>query len=280
MTLPPLNAIPDFTAGLIYGFTGDQHLDELHTCMTDIDPLIKDAKKAIGDIKRGRVVAGIKDIGAIVLLLPDAFAGCTNPGIKTDIAAIEAWAEVFKHPLELSKIVGMNWLKHGTEVKKDIEEEEADWAAKKFFEAGVATSRALTQLVGPVKPASAKANGLPPINAVPDFTAGFIYGFTGSNHLDELHTCMKDIDPMIKDVQAALVDIKAGNYIHGIESLGKVIIDLPDAVSSCTDPSLKTDIASIEAWAVIFKQPLKLSKTVTKNWLMHGEDIKKNIAED
>lgn len=91
---------------------------------------------------------------------------------------------------------------------------------------------------------------------------------------------MKDIDPMIKDVQAALVDIKAGNYIHGIESLGKVIIDLPDAVSSCTDPSLKTDIASIETWAVIFKQPLKLSKTVTKNWLMHGEDIKKHIAED
>jgi len=49
--LPPLNAAPDFVAGLIYGFTGDNHLDELRTCMGDSDELAKDGQKALADIK-------------------------------------------------------------------------------------------------------------------------------------------------------------------------------------------------------------------------------------
>jgi hypothetical protein len=30
--LPPVNAVPDFVAGLIYGLTGDNHLTELEKC--------------------------------------------------------------------------------------------------------------------------------------------------------------------------------------------------------------------------------------------------------
>ena len=51
VTLPPLNLVPDFTAGLIYGFTGDNHLEELRTCMKDIDPLVDDVEQAITDLK-------------------------------------------------------------------------------------------------------------------------------------------------------------------------------------------------------------------------------------
>jgi hypothetical protein len=54
----------------------------------------------------------------------------------------------------------------------------------------------MTVAVGPIVPVTAM---LPPLNAVPEFTAGLIYGFTGTNHLDELNTCMKDVDPLIKD---------------------------------------------------------------------------------
>ena len=36
VSLPPLDAIPEFTAGLIYGLTGDNHLDEIRHCM-DVD---------------------------------------------------------------------------------------------------------------------------------------------------------------------------------------------------------------------------------------------------
>ena len=33
INLPPLNAVPDFTAGLIYGLTGHNHLAELQGCL-------------------------------------------------------------------------------------------------------------------------------------------------------------------------------------------------------------------------------------------------------
>jgi hypothetical protein len=122
---------------------------------------------------------------------------------------------------------------------------------------------------------------MPPVYPmVPDYTAGLIFGFTGHDHKAELEGCMTDSEVIAADAQKALQDILAGDFIKSMNAIGDLIWMLPDAVSSCTDPSLKTDIASIEAWAVIFKQPLKLSKTVTKNWLMHGEDIKKNIAKD
>ena len=40
------------------------------------------------------------------------------------------------------------------------------------------------------------------------------------------------------------------------------------------------DIAEIEAWAEIFKEPTVLAKTVSKNWLFHGVQIKKDIATE
>ena len=33
LALPPLKLLPNYTAGLIYGFTGVNHLDELEVCM-------------------------------------------------------------------------------------------------------------------------------------------------------------------------------------------------------------------------------------------------------
>ena len=40
------------------------------------------------------------------------------------------------------------------------------------------------------------------------------------------------------------------------------------------------DFASIEAWAKIFTQPATLSKTVAKNWLLHGRKIKADIKQE
>lgn len=37
-------------------------------------------------------------------------------------------------------------------------------------------------------------------------------------------------------------------------------------------------MATIMEWAAIFKQPTKLAKTVSKNWLFHGVEIKKDIT--
>ena len=153
LTLPPVNMVPDFTAGLIYGFTGDNNLDELRTCMQDVDPLVDYAHKAIGDIFSGKVIKGIEDLGDILWLLPDAVAGCDNLG--GDMADIMAWAEVFKHPVKLGKKVSKNWVFHGVQAKKDIAQEKADWAAQDYFKSGEDVADIMTLLVGPVEPKSA-----------------------------------------------------------------------------------------------------------------------------
>ena len=49
---------------------------------------------------------------------------------------------------------------------------------------------------------------------------------------------------------------------------------LQDAVSSCAQlEELKADIDVMLQWAEILKQPTKVAKIASKNWLFHGNDI-------
>eukprot|EP00354_Favella_ehrenbergii_P003814 CAMPEP_0170455760 /NCGR_PEP_ID=MMETSP0123-20130129/3613_1 /TAXON_ID=182087 /ORGANISM="Favella ehrenbergii, Strain Fehren 1" /LENGTH=479 /DNA_ID=CAMNT_0010718997 /DNA_START=15 /DNA_END=1454 /DNA_ORIENTATION=+ len=273
----PLNAVPDFVAGLIFGFTGDNQLDELRVCLKDADDLVKEGKKAISDIKGLNPIAAVKDFGDIVWELPEAVAGCT--GMDDDIAAIEAWAEIFKQPTKLGKTVSKNWLFHGPAIKKDITKQNEDWAAWTTSSAGNDAAIVITGLVGPVEPIK---DGLPPLplplNAIPDFIAGLIFGFTGDNHLDELRTCVTDADALVQDATVVISDIKELHLVQSAKDIGKVIWQLPEAVAGCT--GMDDDIAAIEAWAQIFKQPKKLAETASKHWLFHGTAIKKDIAKE
>ena len=54
-------------------------------------------------------------------MLPDAVKTCQ--GMDDDIAAIEDWADIFHHPVELTELVTRRWLLHGTEVKEAIHEQ-------------------------------------------------------------------------------------------------------------------------------------------------------------
>ena len=120
-------------------------------------------------------------------MLPDAVKTCE--GMDQDIAAIEKWAEIFHHPVQLVELVNKRWLFHGTEIKEAIKQEQEDWAGAQYFNAGNDTAAALVDLLGPINPS--QDDGLPPLNAVNDFAAGLIYGLTGHNHLVELQGCLK-----------------------------------------------------------------------------------------
>ena len=147
--LPPLDAIPEFTAGLIYGLTGDNNLDEIKMCMDVSQPIIDQAVSALDDFKHLHPIAGLKHVGAIFWDLPDAFSSCT--GMDDDIHAIEAWADIFHHPVRLAEEVSKNWLVHGTQIKQDIAENRSDWADHKWFDAGDKAADALVLLLGPIK---------------------------------------------------------------------------------------------------------------------------------
>ena len=112
--------------------------------------------------------------------------------------------------------------------------------------------------------------------AVPDFIAGFIYGFTSENHMRELEMCYNGGTDLLDDVQIALTDIKDGAFLHGLEDIGHVLNHVPDTIANCKN--IDDDLAGIEAWASIFKEPVKLAEEAGKNWLVHQRKIKADIA--
>jgi len=140
--------VPDFTAGLIMGFTGNDYRTELEGCMTDLEPLAKDAKTALGDIKHFHLMKFAGDLGNFIWMLPNAVSTCgTLTELKADLDAMLDWAKILKHPLKVSKIASKNWLFHGAEIKADIEKEEAAWASANFYSAGQDTAAVLIGLV-------------------------------------------------------------------------------------------------------------------------------------
>jgi hypothetical protein len=71
--------------------------------------------------------------------------------LEEDFAAIAAWAEIFTEPAHLAETVTKNLFLHKRGITKDIEQEQADWAAGNYFSAGVDTADVFVKLVGPVE---------------------------------------------------------------------------------------------------------------------------------
>jgi hypothetical protein len=136
---------------------------------------------AISDIKEGKYIDGVKEIGTIVNLFPTAFSNCQN--MDDDFAEIEAWAQIFTEPTTLIKKASKNWLLHKKKVKADIAQEEADWAAKNYFDAGKDTAFAVDVLVPFSK--SGLTYDLPVKGAI-EFLGGFLDGFIDDNHMKDI----------------------------------------------------------------------------------------------
>ena len=148
VALPPIDSVPDFTAGLIYGFTGNDHRVELEGCMTDTTTVVDDAKTFVDDIKGLELLQGIKDAGKIIWDLPNATESCEKLGqLQDDINSMLGWAEIIKTPTQAVKVASKNWLFHGVEIKKDIADEQADYEKKDYYSAGQDTASALLRLI-------------------------------------------------------------------------------------------------------------------------------------
>jgi hypothetical protein len=145
----PVMAIPDFIAGMIYGFTGDNQLEEIEACFHGGQDLVNDAEALVHDLIHGDFIQAIHDNALFADALEGALSTCT--GMEDDFAAIEAWAEIFTEPTHLAETVAKNWILHKRGIKKDMQAESEDWASGNYFGAGVDTADALVKLIGPVE---------------------------------------------------------------------------------------------------------------------------------
>ena len=126
-----------------------------------------------------------------------------------DLQAIKDWATTFTHPGTLAKELSKNWLLHHKKVKTDIAQEEADWSNGKYFDAGVDTALAVDLLIPFQKSLTYDLN----TKGAVEFLGGFLQGFVGDNHMDEIQACGVDAEKEGKSVEQALADLKGGHKV-------------------------------------------------------------------
>ena len=279
--LPPVDPfVPDFTAGLIYAFTGNDHKSELEGCMTDLEPLGTDLEQVLADIKGLHFVKVAQDLGNFIWMLPDAVSTCGElTQLEADLQEMLDWAEMLRQPEAVAKTVSKNWLFHGVSIKKHMNNQKADYASADYYGTGEETGEiALTLLP---KDSVKYFNALPPIDPfVADFTAGLIMGFTGNDRRADLEGCMKDVEPLAKDIKSVLGDLTHFHIIKVVGDLGNFMWMLPDAVEECEKlTELNEDMGVMLEWASLLKQPIHVAEVAAKHWTFHGVEIKADIEK-
>lgn len=144
-----IKAVPEFAAGFLFGMVGDNHLTEFQTCMKSSDQLVPYIDAFITDLESFKIIAAFENFEKFLFHFQEDVAPCKN--VSDDVAAIEAWAAIFKEPTTLVETLGKHWLIHQKAIKKDIASEKADWSAGSYFKAGADIADAVTLAVGPVE---------------------------------------------------------------------------------------------------------------------------------
>ena len=268
----------EFADGFLHGFLVDNNLTSISNCLTDDAASMKYIEKAMAAVIENDMVQASLDLHDFYTSLPTDIAACE--AAKPQVIAIDQWAQIFKKANRSSLVlkVSKNYALHKRAVNADRDLMKADWAAGMYYQTGFVAADLLKILVGPVT----LADSFEPYfnemvvsfptdpTAVPDFVAGFIYGMTGDNDLTEIEACWNGTTLMYDEVEKAIACFKKGGADYttqGFLYLSLVALQFPQAVSTCK--GMDDDIAAIEAWGQIFTDPVALSSTVTKHYLLH-----------
>ena len=117
------------------------------------------------------------------------------------------------------------------------------------------------------------------VHGVPKFLAGFLYGMTAENHLEEITSCYKGGDLMYEELSFALNKVTSDgwdNITQGALELAIVALQIPQELNTCEN--MDEDLAAFEEWLTIFKDPSQLVKTVTKHLALHRKQIMGDVA--
>jgi len=270
-----LMAIPDFVAGFLFGFTGDNHLVEVEACYAGAKLEVVDFSDALSAFEAGDMVKAIKLTKKALDDIQTDLAPCTE--MQDDVKALEEWEQsIFSSPAAAVKDALKHYALHKKAIKSDIAQTKLDWANADYFKAGIDTADAVTLLFGKVEAEEAENFE---VVSVPEFVAGFMYGMTGDNHLEEIEACFQGSEEMYNEIDTAIKDFElAGwdNITQGVLEVGIAILQFPQALSTCE--GMDDDIQALEEWAAIFKSPTELTATLSKNYILHRKEIKHDVA--
>ena len=147
-------AIPDYVAGLVYGLTGDNQLDEFEKCFTASDEIKAMGVQIYNEFAGDEIIQAFEDIGNLASMIPPLMTTCSTD-LQDDLNEISEWAAIFKHPGDLLERVGKNWLVYHFQIHSDFKDIQSDWLSGDYFGAGEVSADFLTKVLTPGMPASA-----------------------------------------------------------------------------------------------------------------------------
>jgi inactivated superfamily I helicase len=192
-----------------------------------------------------------------------------------DVAAIEAWAQIFTSPTNLVADVTKHLVLHRSKIMGELHEVEADWSAGQYMAAGKEAALLMTDAVGPIQTAKSTPENLD-LLMVPEIAAGFVYGMVGDNHLAEMESCYQGVQPLWTHLEAALKDVESFHLLGAMKEFEAFVYHFQEDVAPCM--AMSEDVAAIEAWAQIFKNPTSLVSTATKHYLLHKKAVTADIT--
>jgi len=113
--------------------------------------------------------------------------------------------------------------------------------------------------------------------AAPKWAAGVVFGLVGENNLNEIETCAHDGVSMAPEIEAALHELRTGDFESAVANLMVLVNEIPTLLSDCK--GMNDDITAIKEWASIFNSRALLVATLAKNWVLHKRGIKSDIAD-
>ena len=130
--------ITELVDGFLIGALEVEHVENLDTCIKDINPLVTDMTKAIQDFKDGsfsKIADGINQLGLFIQEVGISMQDCSQVSSE-DAQRLEQMGEAFLHPKQLIINAEKSILHNGVEIYKDIKAAGQDMQNGEYEKAG------------------------------------------------------------------------------------------------------------------------------------------------
>lgn len=144
-------AAAELMAGVIYGVTEKNDLEQIDTCLQDADEFVSDILLGISMLEKMDfvdLINGFSLLAATVGEIPHYLYDCSQIG--DDLQDFEAWLSVFEHPVELEPVIEANIKKHLPALTLDLAKVKKAISNGEWFHAGEELGIMLVIVVGPV----------------------------------------------------------------------------------------------------------------------------------
>ena len=123
--------------GIIVGALETEHIDNLDTCIKDINPLVTLMESAVKDFEDGsfhKIAEGIDELGQFISKVGTSMEDCAT--VPEDLDKLKAMGDAFLHPKKLIIDSMKNVLLNGVSIYDDIKDADKDLKAGQFEKAG------------------------------------------------------------------------------------------------------------------------------------------------